>query len=171
MKKTLTLVSKSALALALLGTLPAAAGTASYAGALCAPVSGSGSPVYFRSGRLINQTASEIEVVCPIQRNVVAPAFTEDMSILASVFDPGLATDVCCTAAVSEKDGTFITSSRVCTPAGTADLNNHRTLNINLPSVFAALDGYVSLRCELPGQVNVGGTTYSNVLASFVVTE
>jgi hypothetical protein len=171
MKKTLLAVSKSALALSLLGALPAAAGTATYAGALCVPVTNSGTPTYFRSGRLINQTANEIEVVCPIQRNVVVPGYAEDMSVIASVFDPGLATDVCCTATVAERDGTPITASQVCTPAGTADLNNHRSIFINLPSVFAALEGYVSLRCDLPGQVSVGGTTYSSVLASFMVSE
>ncbi|MBZ4415448.1 hypothetical protein [Myxococcus sp. RHSTA-1-4] len=170
MKKTHGFVSKSVVALALLGALPAAAGTATYAGALCAAVSGT--PTIFRSGRLINQTGSDMEVVCPIQRNITnVPYYTEDMTITATVLDPSITDDVCCTAAVSEADGTYLATARTCTPANSGDYDTHRTLSMNLPSVYAGPGGYLSLRCELPKQVSIDGAMRSSVLASFIVTE
>ena len=171
MKKTHGYVSKSVIALALLGALPAAAGPATYSGSLCTSVSGFSAPTIYRSGRLLNLSTNEIEVVCPIQRNVSVPSFTEDMSILATVMDPHLTEDVCCTASVAEPDGTTITSSRVCTPAGTADTVNHKSISINLASVYASINGYVSLRCELPAPYTIGTTKHASVLASFYVSE
>ncbi|WP_163990104.1 hypothetical protein [Pyxidicoccus caerfyrddinensis] len=171
MKKTHGFVSKSVIALSLLSALPAAAGTASYPGSLCTSVSGFGAPTIFRSGRLLNSSASAIEVVCPIQRNVVAPYFTEDMSVSVTVSDPHLSADVCCTGYVADNDGSTLAYDEACTPAGTADLSTPRTLSINLPSVNASSNGYLSLRCELPAQSTTAGVKYSSVLASFVVYE
>ncbi|WP_164008436.1 hypothetical protein [Pyxidicoccus trucidator] len=171
MKKTHGFVTKSVVALALLGALPAAAGTATYAGAMCTVVSGFSSPTIFRSGRLLNQSTSEIEVVCPLQRNVSIPSFTEDLSITVTVNDPHLTADVCCTGYVAEKDGTTLASDRACTPAGTADTANTKSLAINLPSVFAGANGYLNLRCELPGTYTIGTVKHPSVLASFLVSE
>ncbi|MFP2932880.1 hypothetical protein ACLESO_48585 [Pyxidicoccus sp. 3LG] len=170
MKKTHGLVSKSVVALALLGALPAAA-TQTYSGSLCTSVSGFSAPTIFRSGRLLNQTANGIEVVCPIQRNVSVPSFNEDLSISVTVMDPHISANVCCTGYVAEADGTTIAYDEACTATGTADLVNPKVLAINLPAVFASVNGYLSLRCELPGQSTTGGVTYSSVLSSFVVTE
>ncbi len=170
MKKPLSFVSTSVAALAMLSTLPAMAGTASYSGALCTPVSGFHSPAVFRSGRLLNGNANTLEVVCPIQRNVTAPSFTETLSITVTALDPHLTEDVCCTAMVAEKDGTTLASASACSNWG-ADTANHNSFSINVPSVFAAITGYVSLRCALPGQYTSGASTYTSALASFVVTE
>ncbi|MCY1017005.1 hypothetical protein [Pyxidicoccus sp. MSG2] len=170
MKKTHGFVSKSVVALAMLSALPAAAGTASYPGSLCTSVSGFGAPTIFRSGRLLNQSASAIEVVCPIQRNILSP-YTEDMSLTVTVSDPHLTADVCCTGYVADNDGSTLAYDEACTPAGTADITNPRLLSINLPAVNATYNGYLSLRCELPAQSTTAGVKYSSVLASFVVYE
>lgn len=171
MKKTHTLVSKSVVALALLSALPAAAGTATYSGALCStPVSGSSAPATFRSGRILNQTATSIEVVCPIQRNVNLSTFAEDMSVSITALDPHLTEDVCCTATVTETDGTPYTSGSACSNWG-ADISNHKAFSINLASVFASVNGYLSLRCELPAQYTSGATKYSSVISTIMVTE
>jgi hypothetical protein len=158
-------VSKSVVALALLGALPAAAGQATYSGALCAPVTGSSTPTVFRSGRVLNQTASNIELVCPIQRNLAAPNYNEDLSVSITVVDAHYSEDVCCTATVAENDGTAIATDTRCTTG--ADPFNPKPIGINLPSVFASINGYVSLRCTLPPRYS----GYDSVLASFLVTE
>jgi hypothetical protein len=170
--KTSMLV-KSVAALALLGALPAAAGQASYSGSLCEVVgSGSTNATYFNSGRLLNQTASPFTAVCPLQRNVSVPSFTEDMTVSITVVDQHATqgVDVCCTATVAEADGTAITSGSACSSGSNA---NPQTLSINLASVFAGLNGYLSLRCSLPGQYTdpVTGDKLSSVLSSFLVTE
>lgn len=161
------LMSKSVVALALLGALPAAAGQATYSGSLCAVVgSTSSKPTYYNSGRLLNQNDGTLSVVCPLQRNVVAPYYSEDMSVSITVVDQNAVEtlDVCCTATVAEADGTAITSGSACTDGSSAIA---KTLSINLASVFANLNGYLSLRCSLPGVYNGN----SSVLASFLVTE
>jgi hypothetical protein len=155
---------KSVAALALLGALPAAAGSASYSGALCTSVSGFSNPTIFRSGRLLNQTAGEIEVVCPIQRNI-SSTFAEDMSVSVTVVDAHFSENVCCTATVAENDGTAITSGSACTSG--SDTANPKIIGINLASVFANLNGYLSLRCSVPARYN----GFDSVLSSFVVTE
>ncbi|AEI62756.1 hypothetical protein [Corallococcus macrosporus] len=170
MKKSLSFVSKSVAALAMFSALPALAGTATYSGSLCTSVSGFGSPTIYRSGRLINQTPNTIEVVCPIQRNVTAPTFTEALSINVTALDPHLSENVCCTATVAEKDGSTLASSAACSNWG-ANTANHNSFSLSVPSVFANINGYVSLRCVLPGQYTSGSSTYSSVLASFVVSE
>ncbi|WIG94949.1 hypothetical protein [Myxococcus sp. SDU36] len=170
MKKSLSFVSKSVAALAMLSALPALAGTATYSGSLCTSVSGFANPTIFRSGRLLNSTPNTIEVICPIQRNVSIPSFTESLSVSVTAVDPHLTENVCCTATVAEKDGTALASSAACSNWG-ANTTAHNTFSISLPSVFASLNGYVSLRCVLPGQYTSGSSTYSSVLASFVVTE
>jgi hypothetical protein len=171
MKKTHGVVSKSVVALALLGALPAAAGTATYSGSLCStPVSGFSAPTTFRSGRILNQTASSIEVVCPLQRNVNFSTFAEDMSVSITALDPHLTENVCCTATVTESDGTALASGSACSNWG-ADTANHKPFSINLASVFAGVNGYLSLRCELPPQYTSGATKYSSVISSIMVTE
>jgi hypothetical protein len=163
--KTSMLV-KSVAALALLGAVPAAANQASYSGSLCTPVtiSGQGTPTIFRSGRLLNQTTGTIEVVCPIQRNVTS-SLTEDMSVSVTVVDAHYSENVCCTATVAEYDGTSITSGSACTTG--SDPSNPKIIGINLASVFAGINGYVSLRCSVPARYN----GFDSVLSSFVVTE
>ncbi|WP_426756985.1 hypothetical protein [Myxococcus sp. Y35] len=170
MMKPLSFRSKSVATLAMLCALPAAAGTASYSGALCTSVSGFGSPIRYRSGRLLNTTPNTIEVVCPIQRNVTAPSFSETLSVSVTALDPHLTENVCCTATVAEKDGTSLASAAACSNWG-ADTANHNSFSISLPSVFAGLNGYVNLRCVLPGEYTSGANTYASVLASFVVSE
>ncbi|QDE88248.1 hypothetical protein BHS06_04365 [Myxococcus xanthus] len=170
MKKSLSFVSQSVAALAMLSTLPAMAGSATYSGALCTSVSGFHSPTVFRSGRLLNSNANTLEVVCPIQRNISLPSLTESLSVSVTALDPHLTENVCCTATVAEKDGTSLASSSACSNWG-ADTANHNSFSISLPSVFAGVNGYVSLRCALPGQYTSGSSTYASVLASFVVTE
>ncbi|AKQ69159.1 hypothetical protein A176_006071 [Myxococcus hansupus] len=170
MKTSLSLVSKSVAVFAALSTLPAMAGTATYSGSLCTSVSGFAAPTIFRSGRLINSDTSPMEVVCPIQRNVSAPYFNETLSISVTALDPHLTENVCCTATVAEKDGTALASAAACSNWG-AHTTNHNTFSISVPSVFANLNGFVSLRCELPGQYVNGSTSHRSVLASFVVTE
>ncbi|RYZ44187.1 MAG: hypothetical protein EOO71_00540 [Myxococcaceae bacterium] len=170
MMKTRTFLSKSVVALALLGTLPAAAGSASYAGALCTPVSGFSTPTTFRSGRILNQTANTTEVVCPVQRNVVAPYFNEDVTVTFTALDPHLTENVCCYATVTEADGTAIATGSGCTSG--ADAANHKLVSINMSSVFANINGFIALRCVLPGQyTDSAGSKYTSVLASFTVAE
>jgi hypothetical protein len=168
MKKTNAFVSMLVVALALLGALPAAAGQATYSGSLCTPVTiaGQGNPTIYRSGRLLNQTGGDLEVVCPVQRNVAAPYFNEDMSISVTVIDqhPTVGEEVCCTATVAENDGTSITSGSACTSGSDP---SPKIISINLASVYASVNGYLSLRCKLP-PVYAGN---SSVLSSFVVTE
>ncbi|MCP3165043.1 hypothetical protein LZ199_19250 [Myxococcus sp. QH3KD-4-1] len=162
MKNTFT---KSVAALALLGALPSVAATASYAGALCTSVSGFKTPSIFRSGRLINQTGEAIEVVCPVQRNVVAPTFNENASFLITVRDPHLTENVCCTATVTEPDGTAIASDSGCTSG--ADTAAPKSISLNLATVFASVNGYIALRCELPGPY----AGHQTALSSFYVAE
>ncbi len=170
--KTNNIVSKTVVTLALLGALPAAAGQASYSGSLCEVVgSGSVNATYFNSGRLLNQTASDFTAICPLQRNVVAPSFTENMTVSITVVDahPTLNEDVCCVATVAEADGTAITSGSDCSSGSNPAA---QTLSINLASVFAGVNGYLSLRCSLPRQyTDTSGTKHSSVLSSFLVTE
>ncbi|MCP3103724.1 hypothetical protein LZ198_33060 [Myxococcus sp. K15C18031901] len=162
-------LTQSVAALALLGALPAAAGTATYSGSLCTSVSGFSAPTIFRSGRLLNQTANTIEVVCPLQRNV-STSFTEDSSFAAYVIDAHLTENVCCVATVAEADGTAITSGSACTTG--ADTANIKGISINLASVFASVNGYLSLRCVIPGQyTDTSGAKFSSVLSSFTVVE
>ncbi|NTX06255.1 MULTISPECIES: hypothetical protein [Myxococcus] len=156
---------KSVAALALLGALPAVAGPATYAGALCTSVSGFAAPSIFRSGRLINQTGGAIEVVCPVQRNVVAPSFNENVSFLITARDPHLTENVCCTATLTEPDGTAITADSGCT-AG-ADTANPKTISLNLATAFASVNGYIALRCELPGPYS----GFQSTLSSFYISE
>ncbi len=171
MKKTHGFVSKSVVALALLGALPAAAGMATYPGSLCTQVSGFGAPAAYRSGRLLNLTANTTEVTCPIQRNVSLPALTEDMTVTVTVVDGHADENVCCVASVAAADGTTITDGSACTSAGLFDIPETSGLSINLPSVFASTNGYVSVRCSLPGTFAVNGTPLSSVLSSILVSE
>ncbi|MCY1019298.1 hypothetical protein [Pyxidicoccus sp. MSG2] len=174
MKNTHGFMSKSVIALALLGALPAAAGNATYPGALCTPISiaGSGTPTIYRSGRLLNLSSNAFEVVCPIQRNVTFPALTEDMTVTVNVVDGHGNDDICCVATVAQADGTPITDDDACTSGGLFDVPMPDNLSINLPSVFAGTNGYVSVRCRVPGTFpGAGGTTLSSVISSILVSE
>lgn len=169
MKKTNNLVTKSVAVLALLGALPVAARQTTYPGALCEPVSGSETPTLFASGRLLNHTSGLVNVVCPLQREVIAPSYTEDMTILVTVQDLNPSKDFCCWATVAQSDATTLVSTPDCTETfGSAT----QVLSINLPSVYASIDGYLSLRCEVPEQhIDGNGIKYTSALASFLVME
>lgn len=162
---TKDMFKKSVAALALLGALPAVAGPATYAGALCTSVSGFGTPSIFRSGRLINQTGAALEVVCPVQRNVNTVNFNEAVSLLITARDPHLTENVCCTATVTEPDGTAIASDSGCTSG--ADTANPKSISLSIASTFASLNGFIALRCELPGPYS----GYQSALSSFYISE
>ncbi|WP_338870775.1 hypothetical protein [Myxococcus stipitatus] len=160
-----TLLKHSVAALALLGALPAAAGPATYAGALCTSVSGSGTPAIYRSGRLVNTTGSTLEVVCPVQRNINLTNLNEDVSVLVTVVDASLDKDVRCTATVSEPDGTVVLAGSGQTSG--ADVNNAKSISIDLAPALATFFGYITVRCEIP-ETYAGA---NSVLASFYISE
>ncbi|MCY0998665.1 hypothetical protein OWM54_16120 [Myxococcus sp. MISCRS1] len=162
---TKNLFKQSVAALAVLGAMPTFAGPATYAGSLCTSVSGFSAPSMFRSGRLINQTGSALEVVCPVQRNVSIPSFNEAVSFLVTARDPHLTENVCCTATVTEPDGSAIASDSGCTSG--ADTANPKTISLSVPTTFASSNGFIALRCELPAPYS----GYNSALSSFYISE
>ena len=93
------------------------------------------------------------------------------MTVTVNVVDGHADANVCCVATVSTVDGAIITDGSDCTDAGLFDIPETTNLNINLPAVFAGTNGYVSVRCTLPGTFPVSGGSLSSILASIAVSE
>jgi hypothetical protein len=145
-----TPILKSMAAVAALISLPAAANWHTVPGAVCESRSGSAGLDYYFSGRAINLTTSDIDAVCPVQRNVVAPYYTEDALVRVTVLDAHYTANVCCTAYVRSNDGdTLAGSPQACTSG--SDTVNHKILTLNVPSVAASFNGFITVNCNIPG--------------------
>lgn len=141
-------IAKTAAALMAFISLPAAADWYTFPGAICRGPSNTPTS-YGSDGRISHSSDFPLMLVCPLQRNVSA-SYAESVTVRVTTLDAHYAHDICCTANVHAANGALLAGSAwVCTSG--SDTTNHKLVSMSVPSVVAGSNGYVALRCSIPG--------------------